>query len=116
MNTDDTTDPQAELLERIRDLLAAEPTTREISMFGGRAFMVDDRIVVSAWKRGDLLVRVDPSRTDELLTLPGAVPAEMGSGRRMGAGWINVALDVITDDGPLSAWLARALEYDARDS
>ncbi|CAN5326394.1 hypothetical protein BH20ACT3_BH20ACT3_03840 [soil metagenome] len=102
--------PQAELVERLRDLLADEPTTREISMFGGRAFLVDERIVVSVWKNGDLLVRVAAERTDELRALPGAAPAEMGSGRRMGAGWITVAAEAIVADGPLSDWLAASLE------
>lgn len=106
--------PRAELVARLRDLLAAEPSTREISMFGGRAFLVDDRIVVSAGKDGDLLVRVAAERTDELLAQPGARPAEMGSGRPMGAGWITVAAEAIVADGPLATWLATSLEHDHR--
>ena len=38
---------QADLIERIRPLLADEPLTREVSMFGGRAFMVNDKMVTS---------------------------------------------------------------------
>lgn len=101
---------QAELVGRLRDLLAGEPATREVSMFGGRAFMVNDRILVSAWRNGDLLVRVAADRTDEMCALPGAAPAEMGSGRRMGAGWITVTADAIAADGPLSDWLKTSLE------
>lgn len=102
--------PQAELVERLRHLLADQRALREVSMFGGRAFLVDGRIVASAWKNGDLLVRVAAERTDELCALPGASPAEMGTGRHMGAGWITVAADAIAADDPLSEWLAAALE------
>ncbi len=79
-------------------------------MFGGRAFLVDDRIVVSAWKNGDLLARVSAERTDELLSRPGAAPAVMGKDREMGAGWITVAAEAIEGDGPLSHWLTISLE------
>lgn len=101
--------PQAELVERLRSLFADEPTTREISMFGGRAFLVNDRIVVSAGKNGDLLARVADERHDELLAVPGAAQAEMGTGRSMGAGWITVAAEAIAADEPLSEWVMLAL-------
>ncbi|MBM7478746.1 hypothetical protein JOD49_001666 [Oerskovia jenensis] len=31
------------LVERLRDVLADEPSLREVSMFGGRSFMLDER-------------------------------------------------------------------------
>lgn len=102
--------PQAALVERLRRLLVDEPTTREIAMFGGRAFLVDDRIVVSAWKNGDLLVRVPAERTDELLALPDAAPAVMGKDREMGTGWITVTAEAIEGDDGLSDWLTISLE------
>ncbi|MFT4231595.1 MAG: transcriptional regulator [Leucobacter sp.] len=52
--------------ERIRRLLADEPTTREVSMFGGRSFMVNEQMIVSAQKDGGLLVRVAADRHEEL--------------------------------------------------
>jgi hypothetical protein len=33
--------------ERIRAMLAAEPSTREVSMFGGLSFMVNDKMIVT---------------------------------------------------------------------
>lgn len=110
MNDAVTGGAQAELVERLRDLLAGEATTREVTMFGGRAFMVNDKILVSSWRNGDLLVRVAAERTDEMCARPGAAPAEMGSGRQMGAGWITVAAEAIVADGPLSDWLDTSLE------
>ncbi|MGH3585829.1 MAG: hypothetical protein ACRDQ0_05860, partial [Pseudonocardia sp.] len=72
---------QAELIERLCALLAGEPSTREVSMFGGRSFMVNEKMVVSALKEGALLVRVPADQHDALITQPGAEQAEMGVGR-----------------------------------
>ena len=74
-------------------------------MFGGRAFLVHDRLAVSAGNGGDLLVRVDAARHDELLASPGTAPAEMGRGRSMGPGWITVSGDAVVRDDQLSQWL-----------
>lgn len=49
---------QSELIERLRALLSGEPSTREVSMFGGRSFMVNDKMVVSARTGGELLVQI----------------------------------------------------------
>lgn len=105
------THQQAELIERLRTLLTGEPTTREVSMFGGQSFMVNDKMIASALKDGDLLVRADPERHSELVTLPGASPAEMGAGRTMGPGWISVSAGSITSDEALSSWIDVALEH-----
>lgn len=100
-----------ELIDRLRALLADESSTREVSMFGGRAFMVNDKMVVSALKGGDLLVRVDAERHDELTEVPGASQAEMGAGRTMGPGWISASDDSIASDEQLSFWVDVALEH-----
>ncbi|MCT1638908.1 TfoX/Sxy family protein [Dietzia cinnamea] len=102
---------QQELIDRLREHLADAPVSREVSMFGGRCFMVSGKIVVSAGRDGGLLVRVDPDRHAELLSRPGAAQAEMGAGRDMGPGWITVAADAIADDEALSTWLTAALRY-----
>lgn len=80
-------------------------------MFGGLAFMVDDAMVVCVMSDGDLLVRADPQRADDLLTARGARPAEMGGGRAMGKGWIAVGEDAVATDEGLDSWLGVALEY-----
>lgn len=102
---------QADLIERLRALLAAEPSTREVSMFGGRSFMVNDKIVVAARKDGDLLVHIPQDRHDELTSIPGAAPAEMGAGRSMGAGWISVSAPSVDTDDELLFWLTVALDH-----
>lgn len=102
---------QTDLIERLRTQLAAEASTREVSMFGGRSFMVNDKMVVSALKDGDLLVRVDAERHSELTQQSGARQAEMGAGRDMGPGWIAVSAASIASDDRLSFWLDAALNY-----
>ena len=76
--------------ERIRALLADAPATREVAMFGGLSFMVNNKMIVNVRRSGDLLVRVDPHRSPELVADHGARPAEMGAGRPMGPGWLDV--------------------------
>lgn len=105
------TQQQAELIERLRTLLSDRPATREVSMFGGRSFMVNDKMIASALKDGDLLVRVDPQRDRELCDLAGASAAEMGAGRTMGPGWISVSAESITSDEQLSFWIDVTLEH-----
>lgn len=102
---------QTDLIERLRSLLGKEPSTREVSMFGGRSFMVNGKMVVSALKDGDLLVRVDAERHDALTRQPGATQAEMGAGRSMGPGWVAVSAAAIFSHDGLSFWLDAALDY-----
>lgn len=84
---------------------------REVSMFGGRSFMVNEKMAVSALKSGGLLVRVDAARHDDLVGRPGAAQAEMGAGRDMGPGWIEVAAEGIRNDDDLTFWVEVAMDY-----
>jgi len=79
-------------------------------MFGGLSFMVDDAMVVATGRDGDLLVRTDPARNDELLDVLGAKPALMGPDRPMGPGWIAVSHDGLTTDEQLAFWTEVGLE------
>lgn len=105
------TPEQSALVARIRALIADEPVVREVSMFGGRSVMVNEKMIVSALKDGGLLVRVDADRHDELLGRRGAIQAEMGPGRDMGPGWIEVVADAIGGDEQLSAWVEIAMNH-----
>lgn len=104
----------AELAERVRALLPDQAELREVRMFGGLAFMVDDAMVacVSAGG-GALLVRVARSRDAEYLAVPGAHRAEMGAGRSMGEGWIAVDAEAVADDDGLRFWVDAVLEHRA---
>lgn len=102
---------QPDLQERVRQALK-EHNPREVTMFGGISFMVDERMVAACRRNHELLLRVDPTDRERLLSEPGAHPALTGAGRAMGAGWITVRADALEGDG-LAAWLAHAVAFRA---
>lgn len=108
------TDQREALAARVRAALPADRAVREVSMFGGLALMLDERMVVSVHRDGSLLVRVDPDRSTELLALPGAAPAVMGADRPMGPGWITVTADGLATDDQLADWVEVALDHHRR--
>jgi len=99
-----------ELVDRVRDALAGKPSVREVKMFGGLSFMVNEKMVVSVRGDGGLLVRADPEQADELLT------AKMGAGRAMSRGWIAVAEEAIATDEAFDFWIDMALEYNDKET
>ncbi len=103
-----------ELADRVRSALATEPTVREVRMFGGLSFMVDEAMVVNVGSAGDLLVRVDPQRHEDYLRVEGASSAEMGAGRTMGKGWLVVDADAVAADEDLASWIRLALDFNRR--
>ena len=97
--------------ERIRALLADAPATREVAMFGGLSSVVNNKMIVNVRRSGDLLVRVDPHRSPELVADHGARPAEMGAGRPMGPGWLDVPAECTTGDDQLRFWIDVAMTF-----
>lgn len=102
---------QSQLVDRVRTIISAEPIQRETAMFGGWAFIVNEKLIVSAGKTGDMLVRVDAADQSRLLQKPGARHAEMGSGKLMSPGWITITAKHLDDDNALDFWLLTALEH-----
>ncbi|OFE15611.1 hypothetical protein BA895_22155 [Humibacillus sp. DSM 29435] len=98
------------VVERVRAALDRQGAVREVAMFGGRAFMVNEKLLVSVGRDGSLLARVDPDRAAELLAVDGARPAEMG-GRSMGPNWMLIAFEAVSTDEGLSFWLDVALAH-----
>lgn len=103
------------LAEGIREALAQVPGVREVSMFGGLSFLVDEKMVASASTQGDLLVRVDPDQVGELLEREGATEAEMGR-RKMSKGWLRVGGSGYKTEADLGFWIKAALEYNAKEA
>ena len=103
------------LAERIREVLSNETNVREVKMFGGLTFMVNDKMTATANTHGQLMVRCDPDRADELLRRAGADWPEM-RGRKMSKGWIVVDPEQITTDAALESWVADALEFNHQGS
>ncbi|MGY1834901.1 TfoX/Sxy family protein [Blastococcus sp. SYSU DS0510] len=105
------------LAGRVREALPEGRAVREITMFGGLAFMVDGKMAacVSAGG-GALLVRVSAARDAGYLEVTGARRAEMGAGRSMGEGWIAVDRDALVADEDLRFWLDAVLEFNAEQT
>ena len=99
-----------DLAQRIRTALAGLDDVREVSMFGGLAFLVGGRMTASANTHGDLMVRCDPARADELLTKPGASRPEM-RGRPMSQGWVVVTSEGTDADDDFTAWISEAITH-----
>ena len=105
----------AELADRVRSAVSHEENVREVTMFGGLAFMVDEKMVACVpGGGGALLVRVSRSRDAEYLEVAGARRAEMGKGRSMGEGWIAVDASAVESDHDLQHWIDVALDFHAR--
>lgn len=102
---------QEELILRVRSLLSPDLPVREVAMFGGRAVMVNEKMIVSASRSGELLARVPARRHDELLARPGARQAEMGAGRTMGPGWLTVSAESLAAEEELAYWIAAAMSH-----
>lgn len=101
MGLDD--DPSAS----VRAALAGAGAIREVRMFGGIGFMLNDNMVVAASRRG-LLVRVGEEQQRDALSRPGARPMVM-RGRVM-QGYVYVDAPALTDVA-VRTWVQLALGF-----
>jgi hypothetical protein len=98
-----------ELADRVRDNVEHEKGLTEKRMFGGLAFMINGNLAVSASSKGGLLLRVDPSTTDELVQQPGVERFEM-RGRQMN-GWLHIDVDAHAAGDVLAGWISRGVAF-----
>ena len=99
----------ADLADRIRELVAPETGVTEQKMFGGLGFMIGGNMAVAASGQGGLLVRVDPEQSEKLTASSKASPMEM-RGRPM-KGWLRVESDDVRTRKQLSTWVRRGVDY-----
>ena len=98
-----------ELADRLRELIAGEAGLTEQRMFGGLAFLIGGNMAVAASGQGGLLVRVDPTESDSLLSTTKARPMEM-RGRTM-QGWLRVDSEDVRTKRELTKWVERGTSY-----
>lgn len=98
-----------ELADRLRETLQDVSGVTEKRMFGGLAFMVSGNMAVAAGSQGGLMVRVDPSLSEELVSRPHASRMVM-RGKEMN-GWLTVAADGLRTDPDLASWVETALSF-----
>jgi TfoX/Sxy family transcriptional regulator of competence genes len=96
------------LTARIREALAHLPKVEEKRMFRGVAFMVNDKMCISA---GDnkIMCRIDPSIHEEALKRKGCETVKM-KGREY-KGYVYVSEEGIKTKKDLDYWIQLALEF-----
>jgi TfoX/Sxy family transcriptional regulator of competence genes len=95
------------LADRIRLALKGKRKVVEKKMFGGVAFMLNDKMCVGI-SNDDLMVRCDPGETDELLTRKGVRLFDL-TGKPM-KGWLLVGPEAVKSKRDFDWWIAVATE------
>ncbi len=98
-----------ELANRLREMLQGEAGLTEKRMFGGLAFLINGHMAVSASGKGGLLLRVDPAKTDSLVSEPHVGRFEM-RGREMD-GWLRVDAEAVATAKELRGWVRHGVTY-----
>ena len=93
---------------RIRQALAHLPKVEEKKMFGGLAFMVNNKMLVAA---GDerMMCRFDPALHEEITKTKACAPVLM-RGREY-KGFVHVSSEHIKDKQSFDYWISLALHY-----
>lgn len=95
------------LADKIRQSLKGTKNLVEKKMFGGIAFMVNDKMCVGVDK-DDIILRCTPEQTDELLSKKGSRPFDL-TGKPM-KGWLLIGADGWTNKKDFDFWLKTATE------
>lgn len=96
------------LADRIRRRLGERKGLIEKKMFGGIAFLLDGNMCCGVHK-GDMIVRMDPARTEDALARPHTRIFDL-TGRPM-KGWIVVDGKGLESPDALARWIDTATEY-----
>ncbi|MGH8865995.1 MAG: TfoX/Sxy family protein [Burkholderiales bacterium] len=96
------------LAQRIRKRLAVHKKLTEKKMFGGLAFLLNGNMCCGVHRR-ELIVRLEPVRTDAALAEPHTRIFDL-SGRPM-KGWILVELPGLADEPSLAKWLRLGTKF-----
>ena len=99
----------ADLADRLRQLLSDEQDLTEMKMFGGLAFLIAGNMAVAASNQGGILVRVDPAKSETLTQTTNARYMEM-RGRAM-QGWLRIESSEVDTKHQLAKWVAMGTGY-----
>ena len=98
----------SELLSRVRAALAPVPNVEEKRMFGSTAFMVRDKMCISA-RAERIMCRIDPALHDAALEREGCQTVVMRG--RQYRGYVYVGAESVRTPGALKYWVDLALNY-----
>lgn len=96
------------IAERIRQALSAVPNVEEKKMFGGLAFMVDNKMCITAGA-DRIMCRIDPAFHEEATTRKGCQTVIMKGSEYKG--YVHVNEDSIKNENDLNYWVCLALDY-----
>jgi TfoX/Sxy family transcriptional regulator of competence genes len=99
------------LADRVREALADIPKVEEKKMFRGVTFMVDNKMCISV-SGDELMLRLDPDMTEQLVEENGTRPMVHG-GKHM-KGFIYISPERFRDQKSLDYWIKLALEYNPK--
>jgi TfoX/Sxy family transcriptional regulator of competence genes len=95
------------IADKIRNALNGSKNLVEKKMFGGIAFMVNEKMCLGVDK-DDIMLRCEPGMTDELLSKKGARPFDL-TGKPM-KGWLLVSADGTSSKKDFDFWVTTAVE------
>ena len=99
------------IAKRIREHLDEVPNVEEKEMFGGLAFMVNNKMCVGVVK-DNMMCRIDPAKNDEALEKHGCRPMDF-TGRPM-KGWLYIDEHGMKNKKDLDYWIGLALEFNKK--
>jgi TfoX/Sxy family transcriptional regulator of competence genes len=99
------------LADRVRESLADIPNVEEKKMFRGVTFMVNDKMCVSV-SGDELMLRLDPETTDQLVEENGTRPMIHG-GKNM-KGFIYISEERFRNKKDFDYWIKLALDYNPK--
>jgi TfoX/Sxy family transcriptional regulator of competence genes len=95
------------IADKIRAVLRGTKNLVEKKMFGGIAFMVNDKMCLGVDK-DDIMLRCEPEMTDELLLKKGARPFDL-TGKPM-KGWLLISPEETAGKKDFDYWVNIAVE------
>lgn len=98
----------SELLSRVRAALAAVPEVEEKRMFGSTAFMVRNKMCISA-RAERIMCRIDPALHDAALEREGCRTVVMRG--RQYRGYVYVDAEAVRTISALKYWIDLVLNY-----
>jgi TfoX/Sxy family transcriptional regulator of competence genes len=99
------------MLTRVRAALAHAGRVAEKRMFGGHAFMVNDRMCITV-REDRLMFRIDPALHDHVLPREGCRTMVMNG--RSYRGYVQVSADAVRTKKEFAYWAGLALAYNAK--
>lgn len=99
------------IAEKIRKSLAYLTSVEEKKMFGGLAFMINNKMCVAAGP-GRMMCRIDPGVHSEAITIEGCETVVMGG--REYKGYVYISEDCMLQEDVFNYWISLALDFNKK--